>query len=140
MMFLLETKQGQMGQGSTLVFILIWFSLSMTLTDCTRADPNLRTEACFTTQHHEKVIPNIDVYVKFQTTAFPGYDHFEQFNIMKTSDANGRVCFRDLPLGDHWFVAIGYDEGIREQVIGSIDLRFDLKNLKVDQILYVGEE
>ena len=57
-----------------------------------------------------------------------------------TSDANGRVCFNDIPLGNHWFVGIGYDEEIREQVIGNIDIRFDLSNLQVDQILYVGEE
>ena len=119
---------------------LLAAALSMAFWQCSSSSNGLRTEACFTTQHHDKIIPNITVYVKFDAVDFPGYDDLESFNLRQTSDAQGRVCFRDFPLGDHWFVAIGYDEEIREQVIGNIDIRFDLSNLKVDQILYVGEE
>ncbi len=120
--------------------LLVFWLLGALMVACTGVKNEMRTEACFTTQHHSKIIPNIDVYVKFNTIDFPGYDDFDSFNLMQTSDNQGRVCFRDIPLGNHWFVAIGYDEEIREQVIGNIDIRFDLTHLKVDQILYVGEE
>ena len=123
-----------------LISYLLALNLGVTFMSCNQADPNLRTQACFTTQHHNQIIPNIAVYVKFDAIDFPGYDNFNQFNLMQTSDRNGRVCFNDIPLGNHWFVAIGYDEEIREQVIGNIDIRFDLSNLRIDQILYVGEE
>ncbi len=99
-----------------------------------------RTRLCFTTQHHEKIIPNITIYVKLNTEEFPGYEPLDQFDLELVSDENGRVCWNDFPLGHHWFLGTGYDEEIRELVLGNIDLRFDLRNLQVDTILYVGEE
>ncbi|NND32294.1 MAG: hypothetical protein HKN76_06845 [Saprospiraceae bacterium] len=101
---------------------------------------DLRTNLCLITQHHDKVIPDITIYVKFNTDDFPGYDPPEQFDRVIVSDAQGKVCLSDFPLGHHWFVGIGYDEEIREQVIGNIDLYFDLRNLSAEAILYVGEE
>ena len=127
------------GRGNRLLYFPL-FAIGLLSLNCNQADNQIRTQACFTTQHHSKVIPNITVYVKLNTLDFPGYDNLEQFHLRADSDAQGRVCFNDIPLGDHWFVAIGFDEKIREQVIGNIDIRFDRSNLKVDQILYVGEE
>lgn len=95
---------------------------------------------CFTTQHHDLVIPNITIYVKYATTEFPGYEPLDQFNKVLVSDENGRVCMSDFPLGNHWFIAVGYDELIREQVIGNIMIRFDFRQLQADTVLYVGEE
>ncbi len=118
--------------GILLSCLLLW--------GCSASSSDLRTEACFTTQHHEKIIPSIDVFVKFFAEEFPGYLSEDDYDLKLTSDANGRVCFRDFPLGNHWFVGIGFDEEIREIVIGNNDYRFDLSNLKVDDILYVGEE
>ncbi|NND07373.1 MAG: hypothetical protein HKN87_13430 [Saprospiraceae bacterium] len=98
------------------------------------------THLCFTTQHHDLIIPNISIYVKYAATDFPGYEPIEQFDNTLVSDENGRVCMSNFPLGNHWFVAIGYDELIREQVIGAMMIRFDLSHLSADTILYVGEE
>ena len=100
---------------------LIYF-LSLVLISCSSIGSSPRTQACFTTQHHEKIIPNIEVYVKFNTTEFPGYVDLDQFHMQLTSDANGRVCFNDIPLGNHWFVGIGYDEEIGRQGILIFDL------------------
>jgi hypothetical protein len=111
----------------------------LSLLACNKSN-ELRTSICFTTQHHDEVIPNISIFVKYSTQDFPGYDPPEQFDDVIISDAQGKVCLNDFPLGHHWFVAIGYDELIREQVIGNMDLTFDLRNLKVDTIMYVGEE
>ncbi len=120
--------------------VLGLFSIGLLAIHCHAGENQIRTQACFTTQHHSKIIPNITVYVRLNTLDFPGYDNLDEFHLMATSNGQGRVCFDDMPLGDHWFVAIGCDEEIREQVIGNIDIRFDRSNLKVDQILYVGEE
>ncbi len=123
-----------------LSLLLLLLPIQLLLCGCSGVDSSQRTEACFTTQHHENVIPNIDVFVKFHTVEFPGYFPEEQFDLKLTSDAQGRVCFRDFPLGSHWFVGIGFDEEIREMVIGNNNYHFDLNNLKVEDILFVGEE
>jgi len=107
---------------------------------CDKVGGGETTKVCFLTKHHEEVIPNITIYVKYRADDFPGYDPDLRFDAVWESDSQGRICMERLPLGHHWFVAIGYDEKIREQVIGSVDLLFDLRNLQYDQILYVGEE
>ena len=98
------------------------------------------TSVNFITRHHDEIIPNIEIYVKYFVTDFPGYEQFETFDTVLISSSSGRASLRNFPLGHHWFVAIGFDEKIREQVIGNIDLTFNLRNLQVDTIMYVGEE
>ncbi len=112
----------------------------LTVVGCTKTGADRTTSVCFTTQHHDLIIPNITIYVKYATQDFPGFEPIEQFNQVLVSDASGRVCMSNFPLGNHWFVAMGYDELIREQVIGTMNIRFDLAQLQVDTILYVGEE
>lgn len=113
-------------------------AILLTLLGCSGND--LRTRVCFTTHHHEKVIPNITIWVKFNSETFPGWDPPYNFDTSIESDENGRVCMNDFPLGHHWFVGFGYDPEIGQQVIGSWDYEFNLRNLEVDTILYVGEE
>ena len=121
-------------------FLLLITCLLSLGSSCSKGGNERRTQVCFTTQHHDVVIPNITIYVKYRTTEFPGYEPLEQFNKVLVSDENGRVCMSDFPLGDHWFMAIGYDELIREQVIGNLMIRFDFSQLQADTVLYVGEE
>ena len=119
------------------LYLSVAFYLS--LIGCFRGN-ELRTSACFTTHHHEKVIPEITIWIKFDSDTFPGFDPPYNFDTSIESDANGRVCIQDFPLGHHWFVGFGYDPEIGQQVIGSWDFEFNLRNLKVDTIFYVGEE
>lgn len=107
-------------------------------TDCNEG--GIETKACFTTQHHEEIIGDITVSVKFDATEFPGYDPSGDFDRQQVSDSQGNVCFKNIPFGTHWFVAIGYDEKIREQVIGQMLITFNFSTTQVDTILYVGEE
>ncbi len=123
-------KQFQTG----FLLIILAFSLA-----CNRSN-ELRTHLCFTTQHHEKIIPDITIYIKYDNEVFPGFDPPKNFDTSIDSDSKGRVCIQDFPLGNHWFVGLGYDPEIGQQVYGAMNLRFDLRNLKVDTILYVGEE
>lgn len=103
-------------------------------------EDNPRTSLSLTVQHHERPISGIEVYVKFFATEFPGYEIEDMADTTLVADGDGQVKLGDFPLGNHWFVGIGYDEVIRELVIGNLDLRFDLTNLKYDTILYVSEE
>ncbi|MDH3651743.1 MAG: hypothetical protein OEQ53_18810 [Saprospiraceae bacterium] len=120
--------------------ILVLMGLMLSIACSTVGDNRPRTSLTITVQHHDRVISGIDVHVKFFATEFPGYDNWEQFDAIQRSDNQGQVRFADFPLGNHWFIGIGYDELIREQVIGNIDLRFDLANLSQDVVMYVSEE
>ncbi len=103
-------------------------------------EDNPRTSLSITVRHHDRPIPGTEVYVKFFATEFPGYELEDVADTTLVADADGQVKLNDFPLGNHWFVGIGYDEAIRELVIGNLDLRFDLTNLQHDTILYVSEE
>ena len=98
------------------------------------------TSIDFVTQHHSEIIPNIEIYVKYFTEDFPGFEDLETYDTMIVSNAAGRASFKNFPLGHHWFVGFGFDEKIQEQVYGALDITFNLRNLQVDTILYVGEE
>jgi hypothetical protein len=113
-------------------FILLWLS-------CNKS-ADLRTSLCFTTRHHDLVIPDITIYIKYNSEVFPGFDPEHNFDTSSTSNKLGQVCMHDFPLGNHWFVGFGYDSLIRQQVYGALDIEFNLRNLRVDTILFVGEE
>ena len=115
-----------------LIFLLAGLSCSKSA--------DLRTSVCFTTKHHDKVISDITIYIKFNSEEFPGFDPQHNFDTFITSDNLGKVCMQDFPLGNHWFIGFGYDTEIGQQVYGALDIEFNLRNLRVDTILYVGEE
>ena len=122
-------------------YVIIFIGLSVLLPGCSDTfGLKQSTTIDFITQHHNEIIPNIHIYVKYFTTDFPGFDDMENFDTVIVSNSSGRASLRNFPLGNHWFVGVGFDEKIKEQVYGGLDVTFNLRNLMVDTILYVGEE
>jgi hypothetical protein len=131
------------GKDNVRIFLFVlWLGLTVYfISGCEDTfGPKQTTTIDLVTQHHDEIIPNIDIYVKYFTTDFPGFDNLETFDTILISNAAGRATLRNFPLGQHWFVGIGFDEKIKEQVYGAMDITFNLRNLTVDTILYVGEE
>ncbi len=79
----------------------IWMLCLITLgfLGCDKVGRGGTTEVCFVTQHHEEIIPNIKIYVKYRTDEFPGYDSDLSFDAIWESDSRGQICVQGLPLG-----------------------------------------
>ena len=121
---------------TNILFIII---LAGSIWSCNK-EGSAQTEIRFQVRHHERFLPDVDIQVYLNQTEVPGLDELDQHDAIFTTDENGRAKLSAIPLGNHWFVALGYDEVIREQVIGHMPLRFDLSQLVQDTIMYVGEE
>ncbi|MEM6318406.1 MAG: hypothetical protein AAF960_12105 [Bacteroidota bacterium] len=109
-----------------------------------QSKPTVRTlnRTCVTTQHHELIIDDIDVYIKYDATDFnfPGWEDLAEYDTVFTTDAVGRGCMDNLPIGTHWFVGLGFDEDINFAVKGRALVDISFAEPEVDFILYVGEE
>ena len=129
-------------QQSTIPALLFLFFLFTLPTACNKDNTGpifLSTKVCFKTQHHERAVSPIDVYIQYGATGFPGYENLSVFDTMIVTDEFGDVCFPSVPLGKHYVVGIGYDDLLQEPVRGS--LPFEITNLRVpwDTILYISE-
>lgn len=123
-------------------FLLVAF-ICLTVPSCVKESPDfvyLNTKATFRTQHHERAVPNIKVYIKYGASEFPGYDDFSIFDTVVVSNEFAEAVFPEVPLGKNWVVAVGIDEVLQEPVIGN--LPFEITNISMpwDTTLYVSED
>lgn len=112
---------------------------------CSPALPDeipLPTKICVRTQHHSLPIPNAQIYVKFNSDTFPGYDKPPSFyDASFKTGADARGCIAPVPEGRHWLVAFGYDSLYYPNfVYGSMKAEISVSNKPVlDTILYISE-
>ena len=123
-----------------IVFFLPIFCLFLA---CQKSESvRVLNQTCVTTQHHELIIGDIDVYVKYDATDFnfPGWEDLAEYDTVFTTNAAGRGCITNLPIGKHWLAGLGFDPAINLGIKGRafVDVSFD--NPEVEMILYVGEE
>ncbi len=72
--------------------------------------------------HHEKPIPNCVVYIKFNTSDFPG-ESPTNYDGSVTADSKGEYTFPKVYAGDYYLYGIGYDNAIMEIVKGGIPVK-----------------
>ena len=104
--------------------------------------PRIFNRTCVTTQHHDLIIGDIDVYVKYGATDFnfPGYEDLAEYDTVFTTNGQGRGCIENLPIGKHWLVGVGFDPAINLGIQGRDFVEISFEDPEVDMILYVGEE
>lgn len=126
------------------VTVFFWSGLVTLFCACQKNDaaPRILNRTCVTTQHHELIIGNIDVYIKYDATDFnfPGYEDLAEYDTVFATNPEGLGCISNLPTGRHWFVGLGFDEIINLPIKGRrfVDISFDTP--EQDLILFVGEE
>ena len=121
----------------------LYFLLLLSVFACNKeTTPVIYNRTCVTTQHHEQIIGNIEVYVKYDADDFnfPGWVDLAEYDTVFTTNAAGKGCIDNLPIGTHWVVGLGTDASINQQVKGRIFVTITFEQPKIDAILYVGEE
>lgn len=71
-----------------------------------------------TVTHHTYNLPDIEVYLKYNTTTFPGTDT-SLYDWNTRSDPSGIAVFDNMFQGNYFLYAKGFDTGIGENVIGA---------------------
>ena len=132
-------KQTSIFLFSSLALLVLLFCISA----CEKNDPpefiNIGAEVCLVTMHHERGLPNIKVYIKFNVDSFPGYTDLSLYDTSFVSDDLAEVCFPTVPVGHHWFVGFGTDELLNEPVRGSVPMKINNNFQPRDSVILVSE-
>ena len=91
--------------------------------------------------HHYLPVPSLPVYVKFNTSSYPGQDS-TKYDIRKLTNESGMVYFANIIPGNHYIYGYGYDPGVGMNVIGYHPLIItssSVVNDTVRTLLYVSE-
>ena len=110
---------------------------------CQKNDgPRILNRTCVTTQHHDLIIGNIEVYVKYDATDFnfPGWEDLAEYDTVFSTNSAGMGCIENLRTGKHWLVGLGFDEAINLPIKGRTFVEITFEEPELDLILYVGEE
>ena len=100
---------------------------------------NIGTEVTLVTMHHERGLPNIKVYIKYNVDSFPGYTDLSLFDTSFVSNDLAEVTFPTVPVGHHWFVGFGTDELLNEPVRGSVPMKIHNNFQPRDSVILVSE-
>jgi len=122
---------------------LLYILFSLLFLSCQKEEtPRIFNRTCVTTQHHELIIGDIDVYVKYNATDFnfPGWEDLAEYDTVFTTNSVGKGCIENLPIGKHWLVGLGFDSAINFAIKGRAFVDISFAEPEVDMILYVGEE
>jgi len=109
----------------SLIHILI-FSSILFFTQCKKNQTGGKATVKGTVVHHNKPIPDAYVYIKFNTTEFPGSD-YTKYDTYVQADASGNYT---IPLykGSYYLFAKGYDLDIPAPFLVEGGLSVSVRN------------
>jgi hypothetical protein len=94
------------------------------------------------TLHHGLLLPNLKVYLKLNTSSYPG-NNITDYNYSAITNANGEATFTQMPLGKVWLYATGYDASVSSNVYGNLGYIISSANVDSNNItnaeVYVTE-
>lgn len=91
--------------------------------------------------HHTWDVSYTHVYLKYNTTTFPGADS-TLYDLKQTTDGNGEVSFNKLYPGNYYLYTKGFDSTFGATVTGYKQITISPENLINNQMsvtLYVSE-
>lgn len=96
------------------------------------------TRLCVTTKHHDLAVRDLEVYLKYGQTDFPGYNDLA-YDTMFVVNANGYGCIEGIAYGQYWLMTKGPDLDWGEDVYGSMFLELSRFETTIDTFLVVNE-
>ncbi len=109
---------------------------------CSKDDPEpvyIPTEVCVATKHHSYPVPNLNLYIKYNDSIFPGITDFSVYDTIINMGPPAYTCVEDLPFGTHMFVAYGWDAAWNDDVIGIRKVEISLAETRIDFDMEVNE-
>ena len=107
-----------------------FFVLTCILTfSCTKEGSGGKSSVSGSVRHHETLIPNSTVYIKYNATEFPGTD-IGKYDASVTTGADAQYQFKDLRKGDYYLYGVGYDNAGAYIVTGGIAVKLKYNKTK----------
>lgn len=83
--------------------------------------------------HHSWAVPNIPLYLKKNSSTFPGNDT-SLYELKTIADSDGKAIFNQLYPGNYYLFASGYDYYFGANVIGSMPLHLSTPTSEDDPL------
>ena len=96
---------------------------------------------CLACEHHGVPAPYMTVYHAGGGEAHPGFrqNMLSVYDSLRETGPRNSTCFEGLGPGRHHFAALGYDELIRDSVLGTLQVDIDTRTEPQQLILAVSE-
>lgn len=126
-------------------FTYMVFFLALFISGCKKKDTvtpvTSKIILAVSVKHHDVPVPQLPVYIKFNTSSYPGRDS-TKYDVRKLTDNAGMVYFPNIIPGNHYIYGYGYDADWGMNVIGYHPLivtSSSVVNDTVRTLLYVSE-
>ena len=122
------------------IFFCLLLLPLLAITSCHKEGPGGKAIIRGQVKHHDKLISNAVVYIKYGTKDFPG-DDVKYYDASANVDAEANYIFQDLKRGDYYLFGVGTDtiqSGI-VPVIGGIPVEIKSKTETVEANVLVTE-
>jgi hypothetical protein len=106
--------------SARIILLLIIFAVNFSA--CLKEGPGGKSSISGAVMHHEIIIPNSTVYIKYNATEFPGTD-LSKYDASTTADASAHYEFKGLRKGDYYLYGVGFDNMIADEVTGGIHVK-----------------
>lgn len=120
------------------VTILLALVLTLGFTSCKKNGTGGDATITMTVKHHDLIIPDATIYIKYDAKEFPGEDVSKYDNSVK-ADGNGYAKFEGLLKGDYYLYGVGYDSNISETVKGGLGVEISKRSQIKEVIVPVTE-
>lgn len=91
---------------------------------CRKEGTGGKSSVSGTVKHHDELIPNAIVYIKYGAKEFPGSD-VSKYDESTVAGANGYYEFQNLRKGYYYLYGVGYDITIVAEVTGGIGIKLN---------------
>lgn len=125
--------------------ILFFSCVVLAAVSCKKDDNNQKVAGKIVLEvyitHHQIPVPNIPVYLKLNTSSFPGNDS-TKYDLKVKTNVSGKAFFTELTPGNHYLYSYGLDAGVGENVIGYQPLTISSSTVVNDTVktqLFVSE-
>ena len=123
---------------SVFLFFLILLNLS-----CKKEGVGGKSDLSVFVKHHENLIPNAVVYIKYGATEFPGHEsqNYDNSAICGSEGHEaGHTDFKGLKKGFYYLYSVGWDSTIQMAVSGGIPIVINQKAGEMTVDIPVVEE
>lgn len=110
---------------SSMVLICLFVSFTVA---CKKAGTGGKATVQGTVAHHDRLIPNAVVYVKFGASEFPGPSP-DLYDMQVNANLDAFYTIEELHKGDYYLYGVGYDSSISQTVQGGIPIKINSNDI-----------
>lgn len=116
---------------SILNYFILLATLLLLVSSCKKEGTGGKSSVSGNVKHHQELIPNAIVYIKYGAVEFPGGD-VSVYDDKVTCDTNANFEFKDLQKGDYYLYGVGLDNSLI--VTGGIGITLKRNKSSVNDV------